>query len=413
MIRRSSRRAHTASRGVLAEMPFLWALIERLSSETSLKSLRGWCRRTALLAALLTSAAEPVSGAQTLESAPEPLPSLCADGGTVTVSGVSSGGFLAHQFHVAHSATVSGAGIFAAGPYACAGTRYPATFLRALSVCSDIPDLFPFLGPPNVERSVQAAKTAAEAGSIDPLSGLAGDRVLLFSGQQDTLVPTSVVMVAGDFYRAYHAGAVDVVDDVEAAHAMVTRSFGNSCDTTKPPFINNCDFDLAGATLQKLLGPLAPPSEPQGRLIAFDQRSFADPERTSGLADTGYLYVPRDCEGSSGCRVHVALHGCQQTAAVIGDAFYRHAGYNRWADSNRIVVLYPQATAITRRFLGFQIPWPNPEGCWDWWGYTGDDYATKTAPQIAAIEKMIARLATSPVSDSSAPGSSCARAGGG
>src|SRR5256885_13999079 len=39
---------------------------------------------------------------------------------TVTVSGLSSGGFFAHQFHIAYSALVNGAGIIAGGPYSCA-----------------------------------------------------------------------------------------------------------------------------------------------------------------------------------------------------------------------------------------------------------------------------------------------------
>ncbi|KAB2926560.1 MAG: hypothetical protein F9K25_15930, partial [Candidatus Contendobacter sp.] len=34
----------------------------------------------------------------------------------ISVSGISSGGFMAHQFHVAHSANVRGAGIIAGGP---------------------------------------------------------------------------------------------------------------------------------------------------------------------------------------------------------------------------------------------------------------------------------------------------------
>jgi hypothetical protein len=38
----------------------------------------------------------------------------------VTVSGISSGAFFAHQFHVAYSSLVKGAGIVAGGPYACA-----------------------------------------------------------------------------------------------------------------------------------------------------------------------------------------------------------------------------------------------------------------------------------------------------
>jgi hypothetical protein len=47
----------------------------------------------------------------------DPLPALKADASNVTVSGLSSGGFIAVQFHVAHSTTVRGAGILAAGPY--------------------------------------------------------------------------------------------------------------------------------------------------------------------------------------------------------------------------------------------------------------------------------------------------------
>ena len=40
----------------------------------------------------------------------EPLPMLGAEASNVTVSGLSSGGFMAVQFHVAHSAIVKGAG---------------------------------------------------------------------------------------------------------------------------------------------------------------------------------------------------------------------------------------------------------------------------------------------------------------
>src|SRR5919112_3925315 len=42
------------------------------------------------------------------------------DRSSITVSGLSSGAFFAHQFHVAYSSLVKGAGIVAGGPYACA-----------------------------------------------------------------------------------------------------------------------------------------------------------------------------------------------------------------------------------------------------------------------------------------------------
>ncbi len=34
----------------------------------------------------------------------------------------------------------------------------------------------------------------------------------------------------------------------------------------------------------------------------------------------------------------------------------------------------------------------NPEGCWDWWGYDGPDFAVKTAPQMVTIMNMVAAL---------------------
>jgi poly(3-hydroxybutyrate) depolymerase len=55
--------------------------------------------------------------------------------------------------------------------------------------------------------------------------------------------------------------------------------------------------------------------------------------KSNGLWDTGYLYVPAACEAASGhCRLHVALHGCRQSAQKLHDTFYRHIGVNEWAD---------------------------------------------------------------------------------
>ncbi len=55
------------------------------------------------------------------------------------------------------------------------------------------------------------------------------------------------------------------------------------------------------------------------------------------------------------------------------------------AGANRIVVLYPQAAR--------SLAWPfNPLGCWDWWGYSGADYATRAAAQLASVHRMLLAL---------------------
>ena len=79
--------------------------------------------------------------------------------------------------------------------------------------------------------------------------------------------------------------------------------------------------------------------------------------------------------------MHVAFHGCRQSV----ERFARDAGYNRWAESNRLIVLYPRVEATWTPF--------NPRGCWDWWGYSGANYATREGTQIRAVMKMIERLA--------------------
>ena len=61
-------------------------------------------------------------------------------------------------------------------------------------------------------------------------------------------------------------------------------------------------------------------------------------------------------------------------------------GYNRWAETNRLIVLYPRVEASLF----------NPRGCWDWWGYSGTGYATKDGAQIRAVWGMLERLSASP-----------------
>src|SRR5688572_24172839 len=62
---------------------------------------------------------------------------LAAD--SVTVSGISSGGYMAVQFHVAHSALVHGAGVIAAGPYFCAENSMRHALGRCMKGDADIP----------------------------------------------------------------------------------------------------------------------------------------------------------------------------------------------------------------------------------------------------------------------------------
>jgi poly(3-hydroxybutyrate) depolymerase len=315
-----------------------------------------------------------------LAAAADRLPGFGADSAALTVSGVSSGGYMAVQMHVAHSSRVKGAAAIAAGPYYCA----QASLWTAMRNCMRPGGWSPL---PDVNTLKAATDRFARDGAIDATSNLAAGRVWVFSGTRDRTVGPQVVEALGAYYALYSAKSV-FVKDKPAGHAMVTESAGNACDATEPPFINDCDYDAAGELLRHLLGPLAPrASRAGGRILAFDQSEFADVYAIS-MAGTGYAYVPSSCEANV-CRVHVVFHGCRQNAEAIGERFVREAGYNRWAETNRLIVLYPQTIA---RYWWIY----NPRACWDWWGYTGDRYATKEAPQMRAVIAMVERLGSKP-----------------
>jgi poly(3-hydroxybutyrate) depolymerase len=307
---------------------------------------------------------------------------------TVTVSGVSSGAYMAVQFHVAHSATVRGAGAIAGGPYDCAqGSAW-----TALGGCMEPRPWSPLPEPAALAR---IARSLAAAGAIDPLERLAKSRVWLFSGTSDETVSSEVVEATRRFYLTVAPDAdVALENGVPAGHGMVTDGAGNACSTTRTPFIVDCGYDAAGILLKHLLGALAAPAARlSGRVIEFDQKEFADGAPAAiSLADSGYAYVPAACARLR-CRVHVVFHGCRQSAAIIGERFVREAGYNRWAESNRLIVLYPQTIPRYGFGVGALNFVLNPRACWDWWGYTDSRYATKRGAQIRVVQAMVERLA--------------------
>jgi poly(3-hydroxybutyrate) depolymerase len=339
--------------------------------------------RRRLLALAAALAACPVLAA-------DPLPALGAAVG-VTVSGVSSGGFMAVQLHVAHSGTVKGAGVIAGGPFYCA----QGSLWAALNNCTTPTGWAPV---PPVELLRTDAQVLARGGMVDPVSNLAATRVWLFAGTHDRVVEPPVVEATRAFYALFKPppGSIVLVADKPAGHGMITADAGVACDTTAAPYINDCGYDAAGELLAHLLGPLEPAAAKEtGRILAFDQRPFAGGDAFAiGMGDSGFLYLPKACE-TEACRIHVALHGCRMSVESIGERFVREAGYNRWADTNRIVVLYPQTTPRNGPgFRGWRWSYVfNPRGCWDWWGYTGPQYATKAGPQVRAIKAMVDRLA--------------------
>jgi hypothetical protein len=126
--------------------------------------------------------------------------------------------------------------------------------------------------------------------------------------------------------------------------------------------------------------------------IEFDQSAFTT---NPGMAATGWVYVPANCAGGAVCKLHVALHGCKQDAASIGDKFIKNTGYTRWADSNSIIVLFPQAKVDnTVHATAASGTLSNANGCFDWIGWYGNNFAQRGGTQMAAIKAMVDRVSS-------------------
>ena len=414
----------------------------------------------------------------------------------ISVSGISSGGFMAHQLHVAHSQDVMGAGIIAGGPYNCAQgslnrAMLQCTAFMAQGICAFLDGsetcrnrLYDGPGPgPDGKASIAAVNMASLALSdtltartaIDDPRGILGDKIVLLRGSKDKLVPEGVSDALEQYYRMVYrhfaqpvpAKTITYVKELGANHAVTTTNtiglkppYINRCDVFGQPFLSECSqrncstacaadtlavqgsacslcregIDAAGVILEKVYGTLQPSNAPkvtewrlsspptvvhdcrrggtvdprcqwlQERIYAFSQSEVFGGSSlatdASFMESKGFIFVPKRCKTGASCKLHIAFHGCQQGYNFHGynvvkamysgpesgwPHFVENAGYNEWADANDIVVLYPQA-------LTANLGAANPQGCWDFWGYTDKKYATKSGRQIGAVWRMVERL---------------------
>ena len=354
----------------------------------------------------------------------EPLKSYNVKLDETSVSGISSGAFMAVQVGVAHSSIIKGVGATAGGPYFCASDTVPSlrgsignVIARCMQGDPDYPKRA--ITKAQLDTMVTATKKWSRAGRIDATSNLETQKIWLFHGYNDGVVKFPVTGALYDYYtRLIDPSRIFYKDNLKAGHAQITDDCGegqsvcNLCEQTGGKFLNQCragsgsnaPYDAVGSLLQHIYGNLRPKNgtgAPAGKIVRFSQSEFAldstgraAPIRI-GMADEGYMYVPDACDRGEPCRVHVAFHGCLQSAQNIGNAFYEHAGYNEWADSNHFILLYPQTQPTS---VPVVLPM-NPQGCWDWWGYndrpfdTAGRYVTKQGLQLAAIRRMLDRLA--------------------
>lgn len=376
------------------------------------------------------------------------LPELNIDIKQTTVSGISSGAFMAVQLAVAKSASIRGVAATAGGPYFCA---LEASFAginssTAIARCMQGDPFFRAqeITKNDLDKMEQAARDWGADNKIDPVSNLANQAVWVFHGYNDGIVKLPVSNALVDWYRRFTPPTqIFHKDSLNAAHAQISAACStagtldscNACPTTGGKFINACAdqpavagqlYDAAGAWLQWFYGPLNRTDTAQlsAQPQPFSQKPYlknrngeeVDKPEDVAMGDMGYVYIPLSCHQGEACRLHIAFHGCMQSANTLHTDYVNSAGMNEWADANHIVVLYPQAMPALA--IAGKVP-TNPMGCWDWWGYTdrqdlttlgakAGNFATKHGVQIAAVWRMVEKLTakgspSTPVSPASSP----------
>ena len=263
-------------------------------SKRSIKNSRAWFLATAAICAL--TVVRCATAAQTLE---EVAAGIEIDPTQISVSGISSGGFMAHQFHVAHSENIMGVGIVAGGPYYCAR----GNILDAVTKCSQfvmvecekwIVRNHPMfdqkwcsktnLAPKDTSAAKEVAKASfveaqkqEAAGNISKLTGLRRANIYLISAEYDTIVPHGVMDAVFHFYAdpdkaGIETGNIDYNRTFPARHTMVRDSFnkpvgGAVGDCPLPPapsppldkdaFIDDCESVAEGKQAEH--GCVCPP----------------------------------------------------------------------------------------------------------------------------------------------------------
>lgn len=330
-----------------------------------------------------------------------------------SISGLSSGAFMTVQLHVAHSSSFIGAGVIAGGPYRAAETFEAAPLAPTSCILNSLYVAMTPLTPSTAPNASTLANLARATANIDDLSNLEGQRLYIFTGSEDKVVNQYAVHATRAFYEELGVAedAVMFVDDVPAGHSIITMNPEDSIlAANQPPYINRGGFVQSHQILDHLYPGAHPPaSSCLGDLIRFDQSEFIETGAPrASMSEFGYAYIPsRVAAGEAqAIGVHVVLHGCKQGYAYIdfvngiedsqnqppyGDRYVRTTGYMEWAEANNLILLFPQAEG------GDSNDVQNPEGCWDWWGYSAadpyePDYYSRDALQIRAIHTMLARL---------------------
>ena len=236
------------------------------------------------------------------------------------------------------------------------------------------------------ESLKEAAMTTINAAgsSMDTLSNFTdGSRaVIVLSSSNDASVPDKNQWGIYDTFSELGMDGTDGSSSQNLKH-LQTGATGHNFEDYYPEEMISFLYDTLGyGSLEEGGDTRRDEDEALGTYTKFDQREFFPSsidwsdenayDRAFYGRQNGWIYTPTACQGagSSDCRVHFALHGCQGRAENLGKV-----GYNDLASTNKIIMVYPDVAC-----------WDN-EGDVDPTGFN-----TNTGMIPLAIKAMVERL---------------------
>ncbi|WP_309477091.1 PHB depolymerase family esterase [Trinickia acidisoli] len=304
----------------------------------------------------------------------------------VAVAGISSGGFMTTQLQLAYPETFPLAAVLAGGPYDCLKVA------GAMAGCLSPSALTDQQLTSAVNRAVQNAKDH----SLGDLNLLNHGSIYVLYGTADQVVGTKIAGAVTTFYKKLQATLPTQLAGLQISEDG-THRFGHTFPTYLPPlpdddciksvspYLGHCGFDGAKNILEHLYPDIKTGDQPDGAAGAITKLRSANslPPSAAYAGKFVYVYTPKACMNGQPCGLVLALHGCNQNETAIGLKFVRDVGFNRWADDYRVIVVYPQTRTVDQNY----------GGCWDWWGYTGTQFDTRAAPQMAWLNRLVNRVA--------------------
>jgi predicted esterase len=229
----------------------------------------------------------------------------------IFVAGISSGGYMAVQMHVAFSHTFKGAAVYAGGPYYCAQDSLET----ALTTCLDDAPPVP------LTTLEQTTVNWSNQRLIDSVSNLRGQPVYLWSGVADTTVVQPVMNSLQSYYQHFGANVFQYDNNYNAEHGWESPIGPLGCQINASPYIIQClngdrnpplanvplntPYDSEQVWLSRFFGTLKPKNNGTltGSVITFDQNQFAPGGNAAAISmdSTGYAFVPAACTRGASC----------------------------------------------------------------------------------------------------------------